>query len=307
MTDESAPDLDREPDPASAPEVPGDSEAAADPEAAPEALPDPRASADADESIQLIDLIADEMTLARAQLDAGQSGLAEGTLLRRLAWLEADGAGLTDETDALRALLAEALWRQGRLAAARRAVDAIRPSSPQRRLPTMLVIEADVLAAAGERDRASGAMERVITAVGVDAAFEIRGGMPGPLSWPLPSELRPQPVRAPHPPWSPSPNRVDEEPAPPAPDDERIAAGRARMEEARVAYVAGDLERGDGEMSIAVRLEPALAGDGVAIIEPTLGARPSPERLLLYGDLLRAAGRRSEADDAYDRAAGRRA
>ena len=48
-----------------------------------------------------------------------------------------------------------------------------------------------------------------------------------------------------------------------------------------------------------------LAGDGVAILEPTLGGQPTQERLLLYGDLLRAAGRRVEADQAYDRAADR--
>jgi hypothetical protein len=73
-----------------------------------------------------------------------------------------------------------------------------------------------------------------------------------------------------------------------------------------VAYVNGDLAAGDAEMSIAVRLDSALAADGVAILEPTLGGQPSAERLLLYGDLLRAAGRRVEADQAYDRAAVRR-
>jgi predicted RNA polymerase sigma factor len=49
-----------------------------------------------------------------------------------------------------------------------------------------------------------------------------------------------------------------------------------------------------------------LAPDGVAIIEPTLGRQPAAERLLLYGDLLRAAGREAEATKAYDRAAKRR-
>jgi hypothetical protein len=80
-----------------------------------------------------------------------------------------------------------------------------------------------------------------------------------------------------------------------------------RLEEARVAYVAGERSRGDSEMSIAVRLDPSLASDGVAILEPTLGRQPPPERLLLYGDLLRAAGREIEANEAYDRAAGQRA
>jgi hypothetical protein len=71
--------------------------------------------------------------------------------------------------------------------------------------------------------------------------------------------------------------------------------------------VAGNLARGDSELSIAVRLDPSLAADGVAILEPTLGGQPAAERLLLYGDLLRAAGREVEANEAYDRAAGQRA
>jgi hypothetical protein len=263
-------------------------------------------TAEGAEEVQLVDLVSDELALARGQLDAGQPALAEGTILRRLAWLEADGALPGDETDALRAMLAEAHWRQGRPAAARRALEAIRPSSPQRRLPVTGIIEADVLAAAGERDRAAGSMERVLDAIGPEAVFEIRGGLPGPLAWPLPVELRAEPARPERPPWAHPAGRGTAEPEAPAADDERIAAGRARMEEARVAYVAGDLERGDVEMSIALRLEPGLAGDGVAIIEPTLGRQPSAERLLLYGDLLRAAGRPAEADEAYDRAAGRR-
>jgi hypothetical protein len=255
-------------------------------------------------AVQLIDLVADELTLARAQLDAGQPALAEGTVLRRLAWLEADGAGAADEADALRALLAEALWRQGRWLAAYRALDAIRPGSAQRRLPRALVIEADALAAAGERDRATGALERVVDAIGVDAAYDLRGAMAGALSWPLPSELRPQPSQPSRAPWTSAAEPVADEPG--SRSDERMAAGRARLEEARVAYVAGDLDRGDAEMAIAVRLEPGLAADGMAILEPTLGAQPSAERLLLYGDLLRAAGRRVEANETYDRAVGRR-
>ena len=255
--------------------------------------------------VQVIDLVPDELTLARAQLDAGQPGLAEGTVRRRLAWLESEGVGLTDESDALRVLLAEALWRQQRPIVARQALDAVRSSSAQRRLPMAMVVEADALAAVGEADRAAGAMERVIDAIGIDATFALQAGMPGRLRWPLPAELtEPAPRRPVRPPWAPSvPPALEPEPA----DDERVAAGRSRLEEARVAYVAGDLEQGDGELSIAVRLDPGLAADGVAILEPTLGAQPVAERLLLYGDLLRAAGREVEANEAYDRAAGQRA
>jgi hypothetical protein len=255
------------------------------------------------DDVQVIDLIRDELALARAQIDAGLLGLAEGTVRRRLAHLEADGVGAGDETDALRLLLSETLWRQGRSTSARRALEAIRPASPQRRLPVAMLIEAETLAAAGEADRAAGAQERLLAAIGPDAAFELAGGVAGRITWPLPEAMQPGSGRVPRPPWTARPDGPDEtEP----PDDERIAAGRGRLEEARVAYVSGDLARGDAEMSIAVRLDPALAGDGVGLIEPTLGTQPPAERLLLYGDLLNAAGRDAEATRAYDLAADRR-
>ena len=267
----------------------------------PGASPEPEIEAD---ELQVIDFIADELGLARAQIDAGLVGLAEGTVRRRLAVLEADGVTSNNETDALRLLLAETLWRQGRPIGARRAFEAIRPPSPQRRLPIALLVEAETLAAAGEGDRAAGAQERLLAAIGPDAAFELAGGAADRLTWPLPESMQPGSGRIARPPWTSRPEDASSEGEPL--DDERVAAGRGRLEEARVAYVAGDLARGDSEMSIAVRLDPALASDGVGLIEPTLGTQPSPERLLLYGDLLNAAGRDAEATRAYDLAAERR-
>jgi hypothetical protein len=251
----------------------------------------------------VIDLVPDEMTLARAQIDAGLPGLGEGTVRRRLARLEADETGADDESDALRVILAEALWRQGRPIAARASLEAIRPGSAQRRIPIAMLVEAETLAAAGEADRAAGVKERLLAAVGADAVFELLGGVPGRLAWPLPAALMPEPPRPARPPWTPAPPF---EAGDAAVDNERIVSGRSRLEEARVAYVAGDLARGDEEMSIAARLDPGLAADGVAILEPTLGDEPSPDRLLLYGDLLRATGREVEAAAAYDRAVERR-
>jgi hypothetical protein len=269
----------------------------------PEPAVTPSPERDADE-VQIIDLIGDDLGLARAQIGAGLLGLAEGTVRRRLAVLEADGVTSDDETDALRLLLAETLWRQGRPTGARRAFEAIRPASPQRRLPIALLVEAETLAAAGEGDRAAGAQERLLAAIGPDAAFELAGGAADRLTWPLPGSMQPGSGRVPRPPWT---SRPDDPPSEGEPlDDERVAAGRGRLEEARVAYVAGELARGDAEMSIAVRLDPALAADGVGLIEPTLGTQPSSERLLLYGDLLNAAGRDAEATRAYDLAAERR-
>jgi hypothetical protein len=270
------------------------------PEPARDANAQPVSEAD---EVQVIDLIRDELALARAQIDAGLLGLAEGTVRRRLAHLEADGVTSDDETDALRLLLAEILWRQDRPISARRSLDAIRPASPQRRLPMAMLIEAETLAATGEADRAAGAQERLLAAIGPDATFELAGGVVGRLTWPLPEEMQPGSGRVPRPPWTARPDVAEgTEPI----DDERTAAGRGRLEEARVAYVAGELSRGDAEMSIAVRLDPSLAADGVGLIEPTLGTRPPAERLLLYGDLLNAAGREAEATRAYDLAADRR-
>lgn len=251
-----------------------------------------------------VDLVSDELGLARAQLNAGLPGLAEGTVRRRIAFLEADGGETAAELDALRVLLAEALWRQGRPIGARAALDLVTAGSAQRKLPIATVIEADALAAAGEPDRAVGAIERVVDAIGVDEAFALRGGVPGRLTWPLPGELSPAPMRAARPPWSVDAGAEDEDED--EKDEERLAAGRSRLEEARVAYVSGDLRRGDAEMSLALRLDSTLATDGIAIMEPTLGGQPDAGRLLLYGDLLRAAGRPGEAERAYDRAAERR-
>lgn len=265
---------------------------------------DPSPADEPDEHV--IDLLVDEMVLARAQMDAGLAGMAEGTLRQRIAVRESEEPGADDELDALRTLLAEALWRQGRVASARAALDAVRAGSPQRRLPIAALIEAEALAAAGEPDRAAGAVERVVSAIGVDQAHELRTGVGGRVTWPLPSELQPAVAPAPRPPWSSRGAARVESDDVSSVGDERTSAARRLLEEARVAYVSGDLARGDSEMSIAVRLDPALATDGVAILEPTLGGQPSHERLLLYGDLLRAAGRRVEASQAYDRAADRR-
>ena len=70
-----------------------------------------------------------------------------------------------------------------------------------------------------------------------------------------------------------------------------------------MAFGAGNQEEGDRELGLALRLDARIAPEGVALVEPTLGMQPAADRLLLYGDLLRAADRPADAADAYDRAA----
>jgi len=244
-----------------------------------------------------VDLIPDELSLARAQLAAGLLGMAEGVLRRHIARLDAGGRGAFEELDVARALLAETLWRQGRPLAGGAAVDAIRAGSMERRRPIVMLVEAEAMAASGEPDRAAALMERVIDSVGVDEAWRLRAGVPSRLAWPVPASMRPPQRRATPPPGA----GLPPQPAPPSP--ERSAAAHARLEAARQAYSAGRDDEGDRELSLALRLDPRVAADGVGLVEPMLGPRPPADRLLLYGDLLRAAGRNPEAAEAYDRAA----
>ena len=54
------------------------------------------------DELQLVDVVTGELALARAQLDSGLASLAEATLRRRIARLEADGGPVADELDAAR-------------------------------------------------------------------------------------------------------------------------------------------------------------------------------------------------------------
>jgi len=250
-----------------------------------------------DEEVVYVDLIPDDMSLARAQLASGLPGLAEGVLRRYVARLEAGGRGAAEQMDVARGMLAEALWRQGRPLAAEQALDAIRPGSLERQRPIVLLIEAEAKAVAGNPEHAEALMERVIDSVGVDEAWRLRGGVPSRLAWPIPASLRPGARRTGVSPVTAAPA------APSVPSPERTAAAHARLEAARLAYGAGNDLEGDRELGLALRLDHRIAPEGVALVEPTLGIQPGPDRLLLYGDLLRAADRPADAADAYDRAA----
>jgi hypothetical protein len=248
-----------------------------------------------DTPLDIVDLLPDQLSLARAQLASGLYGLAEGVLLRLIAGLEAVGKGGLEELDAARSLLAESLWRQGRPLAAGAAIEAIRPGSLERRRPIVTLIEAEVVAASGDPERAARLAEKVISTIGVDEAWKLRGGVGTRITWPAPSSFR-SPAR-----------RVEGSasmPAAPAlPTPERTAAAHARLEAARRAFGAGELDEGDRQLAAALRLDPRMGPDGAGVMESTLGKEPPAERLLLYGDLLRAAGREADATIAFDRAA----
>jgi hypothetical protein len=240
----------------------------------------------------VIGLLPDELALARSQLASGLAAVAEATLRRHAARLELQGEGAVPVLDAVRALLAEALWRQQRALEAGRVVAAISTESLERQRPLVLLVEAEAKAAAGHVDRATALMEEVLGMVGPDEAWRLRAGVPTRLPWPLPPSMRSTARRGPR-----------AAAAVGARSGEQTAAAHGRLEAARLAYGAGDLARGDRELGIAVRLDPQLAEAGMAILEPTLGEEPGATRLLLYGDLLRATGHGDEASAVYDRAA----
>ena len=248
-----------------------------------------------DGRLEIVDLLPDHLALARAQLGSGLYGLAEGVLLRLIAGLEAAGKGGLEELDVARALLAQALWRQGRPLAAGAAIEAIRSTSLERRQPIVMLIEAEAEAAAGDSDRAARLAERVVSAIGVDDAWKLRGGVASRITWPAPTSLRS--------PASRQDGGATGPPMPAVPTPERTAAAHARLEAARRAFAEGDAGDGDRQLATALRLDARIGADGAAILEPTLEKEPSAERLLLYGDLLRAAGREADATIAFDRAA----
>lgn len=248
-----------------------------------------------DAPLDVVDLIPDELALARAQLGSGLYGLAEGVLLRLIAGLEAAGKGGLEELDGARALMAEALWRQGRPLAAGSAIEGIRSSSLERRRPLVMLIEAEAVAAAGDPDRAARLAERVVSTIGVDEAWKLRGGVATRITWPAPTSFR-SPARK-----SEGAGILSDTPAPPTP--ERTAAAHTRLESARRAFGAGELDEGDRQLAAALRLDARIGPEGAVILEATLGREAPAERLLLYGDLLRAAGREADATVAFDRAA----
>ena len=171
-------------------------------------------------------------------------------------------------------------------------IDTIRAGSLERRRPIVLLVEAEAMAAAGDPDRADALMERVIESVGIDEAWRLRGGVPSRLAWPMPASMRPTP-RRPSPTFggpatttAPTRRRPSGRPPP------RPAGGRAAGLQRR--------PRGRGRPRAGPRpaARRARGGGGRDLAEPTLGPQPPPDRLLLYGDLLRAAGRTQEASEA---------
>jgi hypothetical protein len=239
-----------------------------------------------------VDLLPDDLALARAQLASGLATLAEAVLMRHIARIEVTGRGALDELDAARSLLAEALWRQGRAIAAGGVVNAIRSGSVERKRPIVMLIEAEAAASGGEPERAAKLAERVVAAVGIDEAWRLRGGVSSRIAWPAPASFRTPARRS---------TAVPSQLAPPT--AERTAAAPARLEAARQAYGAGHHEEGDRQLNAALHLDPRLGAEGIMLMEPTLDDEPAADRLLLYGDLLRAAGREVDAIAAFDQAA----
>jgi hypothetical protein len=236
-----------------------------------------------------VDLVADDLAVARAQLDSGLPAMAEGILRRRIGQLEAE-AGDPDDLDASRALLAEALWRQGRPIGAAAVAGQIRRASDARRRPMTLLVEAEGAAAAGENDVAAELMNRLVGEIGPDGVSALRGGMPSRLAWPSSSERTAGQERRGH---------VDGDDGP-----DRDSRAGARLESARAALAEGRTDAADADLALAIRLDRKLAPAALELLEPTLGELPDQSRLLLYGDLLAAAGRADAAQAAYARAAG---
>ncbi|MGZ6340136.1 MAG: hypothetical protein ACXWNG_07200, partial [Candidatus Limnocylindrales bacterium] len=197
----------------------------------PDAPADDAGDADSDDPGYYVDLMADEIALARSQIASGLSAVAEAVLVRRVARLQSQGSAAFDELDVARGLLTEALWRQGRPVAAGAVAGRVRASSLERRRPLVMVIEAESLAATGQQEAATRLMRRIVDEVGVDEAWRLRGGVPSRLPWPLPPSLRarrPAEVAA-------ARRGMEAASAPASVDPERTAGAHAHLEAARLA------------------------------------------------------------------------
>jgi hypothetical protein len=135
----------------------------------------------------------------------------------------------------------------------------------------------------------------VVSTIGVDEAWKLRSGVATRITWPAPSSFR-APARRPE-------GAALAEPHAAGPTPERTAAAHTRLEAARRAFAAGELDEGDRQLAAALRLDARIGPEGAVILEPTLTPQAPSDRLLLYGDLLRAAGREADATVAFDRAA----
>ena len=255
------------------------------------------------------DLLPDELALARAQIDSGLPALAEPDLRRLVAELEAAGSA-SAELDECRALLAQALWLQQRPQAAGAVLTALPASSEIRERPLIRIIQVDALAASGQLERAGELAERLLSEAGDETVWDLRSGVPSRFAWRDPPRLTPAaPTDRPGADAAAEPGRAggpgDAPRAPGAPLDDRAALARLRLHAARAALDAGDGALAVDELSLALRLDASVADDALPLVERMLPADGEPEtaRLVLYGDVLAAAGRSDEAAAAYDRAA----
>ena len=249
---------------------------------------------DRPQPLQTVDLMPDQLALARAQLGSGLYGLAEGVLLRLIGGLEAAGRGGLEELDAARSLLAEALWRQGRPVAAGAVMDAIRARSLEHQRPLMVpdrrrehrLQPATPIKLRGSPSRWWRRSGRTKPGGCVPGCHRASPGPPHPRSEPTPANPASRPAAHRRTAWS-------------RPRSGGVRHPRDQPIRPMPSSRAGSRDRQLG----AVRLDPRLASDGIALLEPTLEPEPAADRLLLYGDLLRAAGREADAETAFDRAA----
>ncbi len=241
--------------------------------------------------------------------------LRMGLLVLARAELEAL-AGRDGLDDAGRADLAEARWRTGDLAGAGATAGLLLERGSGS--PTVLAIAAEAVAAEGRPGEA-----RRLAARALDAAdgslSSVFAGMPRHAIWPDGLGDPPMPASVDRPDEARrvadvagntgvAGNTTGEQHADRRPTHDTPAAERAPWPGAteacaggRAALAAGDLGRAALQLSVALRLDPAVAGQVLDVIEDRAS---EPELALVAVDALRILGREHEAIAAFDVARG---
>lgn len=218
------------------------------------------------------------LRLAHLHLRMGSLPLARAELELLAGSGSLDAPGLVD--------LAEARWRTGDLdGAGTAAADALEQGAGD---PLALVIAAEAAAAAGRRAEAD---ELAATAMGglettLDALF---AGMPRSQVWPGDPEAEAISADA-------TDELAGETGVPVA------AAAAEALAGGRAALAAGHVPDAALDLSVAIRLEPQLAAEVLAVIGDG-GA--DPFLALVAGDAMRLLGRDQEAAASYERARAR--
>lgn len=239
-----------------------------------------------------------DLVIARIHLRLGSLGLARAELEGMAGTGTLDEAGLVD--------LAEARWRTGDLEGAGEAASAALAAGSE--AVVAYVVAAEAVAAVGRPAEARRLASRALELADLSVE-DIFAGMPRASVWPIepdesasteplfaPGPLSTAPMSGPADAASPAARGLWDDHADMAAD---LPEAADTLEQARVSLASGDHEAAGLQLSLALRLSPALA----PVILDLIADADGPVMELLRGDAYRLVGHERDARVAFAHAA----